>query len=70
MLRIYYNSQERVYLVESLKWKQNIGIPIIPRRGCIGVDIGSDNKFYIIGGVYDSRLDFYNHSGGVNTVNV
>lgn len=27
---------------------------------------GSDTRFYILGGVYDSRLDFYNGNTGVN----
>lgn len=67
MLRLSYNSQERAYIVERLKCNQTQGIPSIPRRGCVGLDIGSgDTRFYILGGVYDSRLDYYSGAAGVN----
>lgn len=70
MLRLYYNSQERVYLVEKLRWNEGQGIPPVPRRGCVGLDVGSDSRFYIFGGVYDSRLDFYVAGAAVNLATV
>jgi hypothetical protein len=66
MLRIYYNSQERVYLVEKLRWNDSNGIPPVPRRGCVGLDVGNDTRFYIFGGIYDSRLDYYATSPSIN----
>lgn len=66
MLRLTYNSQERIYIVEKLKWTDNNGIRPVPRRGCIGLDIGNDSRFYILGGVHDSRLDFHVVSTGIN----
>jgi hypothetical protein len=66
MLRLSYSSQEKLYIVEKLRWNENQGIPPVPRRGCVGLDIGSDSRFYILGGIYDSRLDFYSNSPAVN----
>jgi hypothetical protein len=67
MLRLSYNSQERTYIVERINFTPSQGIPPVPRRGCVGLDIASsDTRFYILGGIYDSRLDFYGGGPGVN----
>lgn len=70
MLRLFYNPQERAYLVERLRWIDSQTIPPVPRRGCVSLEYGSESKFYIFGGIYDSRLDYYTTSSVVNIATI
>jgi len=44
-------------------------VPSVPRRGCVGLE-AADNRFYIFGGIYDSRLDFYTNGSAVSVANI
>lgn len=67
MLRLYYSSTEKNFLIDHLRPTEG-GIPPVPRKGCLGLETTNENRFYILGGVYDSRLDFYAPPGSMNVV--
>lgn len=59
MLRIQFNIQDKCYFVDHLKWKEPPNrLFCLPKGGCTAVEC-AENQFYIFGGVYDSRLDYY-----------
>jgi hypothetical protein len=42
---------------------------MFPRRGCVGAEC-FDNRFYIFGGVYQERLDFYEVASSIGVAEV
>lgn len=64
MIRLQWEPREKNFIVENLRFTESTSA-VIPRRGCVGLE-AAENRFYIFGGIYDSRLDYYTSGSPVS----